>query len=565
MNHLRFGLMLNGNTVEKWQYNVVKMLIDNNIELALVIQNGNTDKDKHSLSDKLRHYPYKRLLFRLWNRYVFKPSSKVSTDISELTEGTERIICKTLRKGVSEFFNNNDIDVINSYHLDFILRFGFDIIRGDILKMAHYGVWSFHHDDERIIRGGPPGFWEFIRKIPSNGVILQRLTDELDKGYVIKRARFNTMTHSYKAHLDNLYYGASVLPLSACKDLVNNYELNEECSKSNAPILHPPRNFMMLYYFCLSIWRRITFNIHELMRQEDWNVGYCMASTQRFIDSKDEENIDIHWFKKKQKYEYFADPFVIKTERDTYIFFEWYSYKDGKGDIAVALLSENFKTYHRISEFPEHRSYPYIFEDEGKIYCLPEAYQTGKLTLYRFNEDELKLEEDCVLIEGENIVDATLYNDGRNWYLFATPQEHSHTHLILYHADNLKGPYTKVENNPVKIDCHNARPAGKIFRYNGINVRPAQNSTEHYGQSVILNEITELSVNRYYEKEILTILPIKGCSYNKGIHTINGNDEICVFDGKRIVFTWQGFKNQLIQKVRKRKKQITTVSSKRKI
>lgn len=553
MKHLRFGLMTNGNTVEKWQYDVIKILIDNDIELALVIQNGDISADNPSFSEKSQKHPYKNLLFRLWNKYIFKPSSKVATDISVLTEGIDWIICKTHKKEVAKFFNNDDIETINSHHLDFILHFGFDIIKGDILKAAHYGVWSFHHDDERIIRGRLPGFWEFIRKIPYNGVILQRLTDESDESHVIKRVRFNTLTHSYKAHLDNLYYGASVLPLSACKDLINNNELNEEHSISNAPILSPPRNYMMLYYFCLSLWRRITFNINELMRQEDWNVGYCMTSPQNFIDYKDNGSLDIKWFKKKKKHEYFADPFVIKTEKDTYIFFEWYSYKEGKGDIAVALLSENFKTQHRISDFPEHRSYPYIFEHEGVIYCMPEAYQTGKLTLYRFNEDELKLEEDCILIEGQNIVDATLYNYDNKWYLFVTPQEHSHSHLMIYHADDLRGPYKEVGNNPVKIDCHNSRPAGKIFRYNGITVRPAQNSTEHYGQSVILNEITELSENRYSEKEILEISPIMRSDYNKGIHTINGNDEICVFDGKRFVFTWKGFKNQLIQKIRKRR------------
>lgn len=554
MKHLRFGLMLNGNIVEKWQYNVVKTLIDNNIELALVVKNGNKQEEKTPITEKICKYPYKRLFFRLWNRYIFNPSSKTATDISDIIKDKDCIVCKTRKKGVSTIFNDGDIEIISSYHLDFLLRFGFNIIRGDILKTAHYGIWSFHHDDERIIRGGPPGFWEFIKKMPSNGVILQRLTDELDKGYIIKRVQFNTLTHSYKAHLDQIYYGASVLPLLACKDLVNNSELKEECSKSKAPILHPPRNYLMLYYFWLSIWRRITYNVNELMRQEDWNVGYCMTSPQKFIDCKDKESLNIQWFKKKQKYEYFADPFIIKTDKDTYIFFEWYSYKNGKGDIAVTLQSERFQTYHRITDFHEHRSYPYIFEYEGIIYCLPEAYQTGKLTLYRFNEEKLTLEEDSTLIEGQNIVDATLFYDNKKWYLFTVPQEYSHTHLMIYHADNLRGPYKEAGNNPVKIDCHSARPAGKILRYNNINIRPSQNCTKHYGQSIILNEIIELSVNKYSEKETKTISPIMGSEYNQGMHTINGNEEICVFDGKRFVFTWQGFKNQLSQKITKRRK-----------
>ena len=36
-----------------------------------------------------------------------------------------------------------------------------------------------------------------------------------------------------------------------------------------------------------------------------------------------------------------------------------------------------------------------------------------------------------------------------------------------------------------------------------------------------------------------------------GIHTINSDDNIVVFDGKRFVFTFSGFKQQLKQKLYK--------------
>ena len=111
------------------------------------------------------------------------------------------------------------------------------------MNVAKYGIWSFHHDDERVVRGGPPGFWEFMNKIPSNGVILQRLTNSLDKGIILKRVHFRTILHSYKAHLDQLFFGASILPLQVCKELINSGNLQGEQSNSDAPLLYPPRNF----------------------------------------------------------------------------------------------------------------------------------------------------------------------------------------------------------------------------------------------------------------------------------------------------------------------------------
>lgn len=547
---LRFGLMINGLTVEQWQYETIKILIDNGMKLTLIIQK-NDDTPAPSFFDKIRNYPYRRLIFRVWHRFIFKPRSKYPTDLTELTENIPTIFCTPIMKGISSYFEDIDIQEIKNQNLDFILRFGFNIIRGEILNAAKYGIWSFHHDDERIIRGGPPGFWEFMRKIPNNGIILQRLTNSLDKGIILKRLNFKTILHSYKANLDQIYFGGEILPLQVCKDLINSGELKEEASTSDAEIIHPPMNMKMMQYFMKSFYRRIAFHIHDLFRQEDWNVGFCNCSIEEFIDTDNKENIDIQWFTKPKKNCYFADPFIIKTKKDIYIFFEWYSYFKGKADLAVALKSENFKKYHKITNFKEHRSYPYLYEYEGNIYCMPESNETNKVVLYRFNEEKLTLEEDCILLEGFPIVDATLYHYDNKWFMFLVNQRKSHTHLELYHSDSIKGPYFPHENNPVMVDCSKARPAGNIFNYEGKIIRPSQNCTNHYGQSITLEEIELLNTKQFLTKPFGTIQPIKNSDYNKGIHTINSVDNITVFDGKRFVFTLSGFKQQLKQKIHK--------------
>lgn len=547
---LRFGLMVNSLTVATWQYDTIKLLVDNGMKLSLIIQNAD-EPQSQGLLNKIKHYPYRRTLFRVWNRFFFRPRSKYPADITELTKDIPTIFCKPIIKGISTYFEEVDIQEIRNQNLDFILRFGFDIVRGEILNVAKYGIWSFHHDDERIVRGGPPGFWEFMKKIPSNGVILQRLTNSLDKGIILKRVNFRTILHSYKAHLDQLFFGAAILPLQVCKDVLNTGDLKGEESNSNAPILYTPVNFKMIQYFWKSIYRRIAFHLNDLFRQEDWNVGFCETSIKNFIDCKDRESLDIHWFKKPKKNCYFADPFVIKTEKDTYIFFEWYSYPKGKADLAVALKSENFGKYHKLTNFKEHRSYPYVFEYESNIYCLPEANATNQVFLYRFDEEKLRLEKDTVLLEGFPIVDATLQFHDNKWFMYLVNQKKSHTHLEIYCSDNLRGPYLPHDNNPIMIDCSKARPAGKIFTYNEKMIRPSQNCTEHYGQSITLEEIELLTDKRFVTKEFGHVLPIENSDYKEGIHTINSDDNIVVFDGKRFVFTFSGFKQQLKQKLRK--------------
>ena len=546
---LRFGLMINSLTVEHWQYDTIKMLMDNGMKLSLIIQNSDNTPTP-SFFKKIKDYPFKRMLFRIWHRFIFKPRSKYPTDLTELTQDIPTIFCTPVIKGISSYFEEIDIQEIRNQNLDFILRFGFNIIRGEVLNVAKYGIWSFHHDDERIIRGGPPGFWEFMKGIHNNGVILQRLTNTLSKGIILKRYNFRTILHSYRSHLDQLYFGSVQMPLQVCKDLINNGVLKEEPSVSEADIMHPPTNFKMIQYFVKSITRRIGFHLNDLFRQEDWNVGYCECNIENFFNGELKHN-NIQWFKKPKKNCYFADPFVIKTKKDTYIFFEWYSYSKGRADLAVALKSENFEKYHKLTNFKEHRSYPFVFEHDGIVYCMPEAHQTKEVVLYRFDEDKLCFEKDSVLLSGFPIVDATLYHHDNKWFMFLVNQRDSHTHLEIYYSDNLKGPYLPHLNNPVMIDCNKARPAGKLFEYHGKVVRPSQNCTEHYGQSITLEEIVSLTEKEFITNPFGEIFPIKDSEYDKGIHTINSNDEITVIDGKRFIFTVSGLKQQFKQKINK--------------
>ena len=535
---IRFGIMVDGDTVEQWQFDTVKLLINNGIELSLIIKNGDESKPYKSFSDKVLHYPYRQILFRVWHRYFFKPEAKKSTSIlperSEVEKSPASMTVIPQKKGISTYFKSEDVEKIRSYDLDFILRFGFDIIRGDVLTSAKYGIWSYHHDDERVVRGGPPGFWEFMRKIPANGVILQQLTDELDKGLILKRIQFDTVLHSYKFHLNRLLTESEFLPLQVCKDLIVNGKLEPELSQSKAPIMHPPKNCKMLKYFWLCIWRKLVFHWNYLFKQEDWNVGYYFNTNSN----------EIHWLK-PPKSDYFADPFVISNDNDTYLFFEWFSNKNGKADLAMAKKSENFEVYHKIARFPEHRSYPYVFDYQGQIYCIPEANKTNKISLYRFDNDRLMF--DCDLLEGK-FVDTTLFIHNDRFYLFTTPQTHPHTHLFIFVADDLRGPYRPHYNNPVKVDCSNSRMAGKMQNIDGELIRPAQNSTRHYGESITLNNIIQLNEYQYIEEAIKDIKPFNNTPYDKGIHTINSDGGITVFDAKRFTFTWKGFIQQWRQK-----------------
>ena len=89
-------------------------------------------------------------------------------------------------------YSHSIINEIKSHNIDLLVRCGSGILRGEILSCTRFGVLSLHHADNRLNRGGPPGFWEVFKKQPSTGFIIQQLTDELDAGNVLARGSFPT-------------------------------------------------------------------------------------------------------------------------------------------------------------------------------------------------------------------------------------------------------------------------------------------------------------------------------------------------------------------------------------
>ena len=548
---LKYGLLCDSLTLQQWQVDTVKLLLENDVQLKVLVLNDNKTK-KPSFFEKWRCYPYCRLLFRVWNRFFFKPKARFPKSISPLLlENVIILKAKTTKKGVANYFSETTIQQLKEQKLDFLLRFGFDIIRGEILTVAEHGVWSFHHDDEMFFRGTPPGFWEFIYGVDKNGVILQRLTDKLDKGFILKKVYFKTIKHAYKAHLDQLLFESSRMPLQVCKQLIVEQKLPEYLSESKAKIYKPPVNFKMIYFCFLSVYRRIAFHLRDLFFQEDWNVGFVRQSIETVVRNVEIKNEDVHWFRKPAKTQYLADPTLFRSKDETYLFFEWYDYKQGKACLANAKQSENFALYHKVLETPYHLSFPFVFTYEGIVYCIPESCCANRVELYRFDERQNKLLFETVLLENIQAIDPVLYRHKGLWYLFLTKKEQANTQLSIFYSETFKGPFKEHFNNPVKTDIASARPAGKIFAMGEKLVRPSQDSAAHYGSALILNEIKELTPEVYHEETFTHITPIVSSAFDKGIHTLNGDAQMTVFDGKRFHFTFEGLKQQWRQKRKK--------------
>lgn len=550
--HFRFGILCNSLQLELWQAKTIQFLIEEGHNLELIVLNA-TENPPVPFLKKLRHYPFNRLFFRIWNRFFFRPKSKKQADISQLQPKATIIGCTVFTKGVSAYFDAKDVASIQTFELDFLLRFGFNIIRGEILNAARYGIWSFHHDDEEVIRGGPPGFWEVYKNMHTNAVMLQQLNNTLDKGIVLKKVRYRTIRHSYKAHLDQLYFESTQLPAQLCREIIHKPAFPGKESDSQAPIYHPPKNTVMLAFWLKMIWRRIQFHLNDLFRQEDWNIALIESPIESFVQYPASENRKIKWFRKPSSSSYSADPFLATVNGEQFIFFEQFDYKKGKAVLLFAREKENFETHHPLLTEDFHLSFPFVFNHENDCYVIPECFEAEKINVYRFDPLRERLVFHQTILDGIDALDPVLHEHDHRWYLFFTRKNMPSVHLYVYWADNAFGPYFPHSNNPVKTDVCNARMAGSIFLLDGKLIRPAQDNGAHYGTAVILNEIITLTPDIFEEKMIQRLEAMKTSEFNQGLHTLNGNMRFTVIDGKRFVFTFAGFMRQMRQKFQDRK------------
>jgi len=190
-------------------------------------------------------------------------------DARDLWDGVPVHATVPERRGrFSEHFDAETLEVLRSWRPDLLLRFGFGIIRGEILDVAPLGVWSFHHDDELVYRGSPPCFWEVARGDPLAAATLQRLTDRLDGGIVLAKAWFATVGGSYVATRDRVYLGSVDLPALVVRALRAGYRMPEAPSSTNAPVLRAPGRAELVR----AGWRALRARRHDRRSPTDRRV-----------------------------------------------------------------------------------------------------------------------------------------------------------------------------------------------------------------------------------------------------------------------------------------------------
>lgn len=516
-------------------------------EVVLFVKNDAPGPPPRSLWQKIRDNG-PRLVYALHDlverkAFPVSPDAFAPRPLKDFLPAVPMIRVKPIQTKFSDSLTDEDIRQIDSHKVDVLIRMGFRILRGKVLTVARYGVWSYHHGDNYVNRGGPPGFWEVVLGWPETGSILQILTEELDGGQVLYRSWSQTESLSVRRNKNNFYWKSlSFLPrkleqLHRVGDEAffarAKAENSEPCFYSNR-LFVAPGNWELARHLARHYGRYLGKKIRGLFYFDQWYLMFALNKAGGMSTSA--------WKFKEilpPKDRFWADPFIWQRDGRYYVFIEDLPYATMKGHISYFTIDEKGKYTEpkKVIDRPYHLSYPFLFEYQGELYMMPESAQNRTLEVYRCVEFPEKWELAKVLMKDIYAVDATLHQDAENgrWWMFVNIREHngasSFDELFIFHADNpLSTEWTPHTANPVVSDARSARPAGRIFSHEGKLYRPSQDCSRGYGYAILINRIDKLTPDEYRETRVTGVEPNWDPRVS-AVHTLNCEGKLTVLDG----------------------------------
>ena len=500
-------LIVDSECIRVWQFFALQMAIARGLKITCVIQCNNTISKKNLVS----HFFYYVLnVFCFRNKY-----SKKRRWRDLLGDEIEVIYFNSSWVGVWQLIPEGLCSLLKVHKFDFVIKFGLSLLKNPDLIPSKYGVFSYHHGDPSFYRGRPAGFYELLHGASSMGVMVQRLNNKLDGGEVFAFCESKLFPHSYKKTLENAYGNGVYLLHKALQNAVDKAPVNKVCNGINYRL---PSNFIAAYFISLLVLRKLKRLLYGALVEKQWRL--CFVNKINILNNVHDIRLPVngpHAIAKNHTF--MADP--IPYSDDT-LFCEAMDKRSGNGVIIAIAPSGQVEV--DMSEFGSgHFSYPFIVENNGIKYLLPEMSSVGSQKIGRINDD-LTLSDVVVLkgLENERLKDPTLIWFDSKWFLFAGKSNAPPDALFLWHSNEILGGYIEHDSSPIVINPNCARPAGPIMNFDGTLFRLGQDNSGAYGNGVKVFCITKLSMSQYSEEYRFDIR----------MDSVSGPHTVCIYGDK---------------------------------
>lgn len=254
--------------------------------------------------------------------------------------------------------------------------------------------------------------------------------------------------------------------------------------------------------------------IKDLLVEEFWSIAYRKADDNDYAFIN--KNKVFSAVKVNERY-WYADPFLFEHKEKLYMFVEAFDNIDEKGKIACMVFNgKTFSEPEIVLEEAFHLSYPYVYEENGEIFMMPETSADGCIQIYKAVSFPYKWEKHKVLVRIENAVD-TVKLENKLITSVVTDSNEKRVDVDVYDTDG------NLLQKQLQKNSQQARGAGKIFSVGDDLIRPTQDSTGGiYGLGIrffkLLNNYGKLEEKELYS---LTTKEFSVAGYRSvfGVHT----------------------------------------------
>lgn len=522
MGCLRFALLLNGSSLERWHVRCLDLL-EESAELAGIILAADDPGYAGPTTGSA--------LMRLYARSV---SSKTMVDATERFANVRRI-CADDRHAP-----------IKLGELHFILKLGRGSIPTGMRLATRHGVWCFEHEN----REDPlPFFQEVYDAEDVTQAALLALGRPGGDEVILEQGFFPTEKRSYLQNKKHVLDSIAEWPARVCRRLAQ--EGGDAASRTGwtvRPKGEPIHRPQLLRLWARIAGRRLAFAFERLFRHPQWNIGVLRVPVSEFLRPGAYSDCGIEWFPLRSRDRFLADPFGIVRDGTLHILCEEFEYRCSKGHIGTFDFTDHgfARQLQPAIELSVHMSYPFLVEDAGEIYCIPETSHADEIALFRADEFPRRWSKVAVLVEQFGGVDPTVFHhDGRWWLMCTEKGREKDVKLWVWHAAGLRGPWTSHARNPVKTDVRGARPGGAPFVHRGVLYRPAQDCSKMYGWRIVIQRVTSLTPSEFVEEPVAVLEASAESPFPLGRHTLTPVGDLVLIDGHRTVFVWHAFRSFL--------------------
>lgn len=296
--------------------------------------------------------------------------------------------------------------------------------------------------------------------------------------------------------------------------------------------------------------------IRQTLFRKDVTFTVALFATKELsLDIFNEQNLILKyplkglWKPKPLRFQ--ADSFLFVKDDALYLFYE-VQHWDAPGYIAMT-KTKDLKTWsppQAVLKEPYHLSFPYVFEDHGNIYMIPESQECDSIRLYQANDDMSSFTFVRTLLSQERVNginfsfnDSHIYKKDGCYYLFTSYQKDWMYYQELYITDDLlNGTFVKHPQSPICKSNEFGRNGGALIDYKGKLLRVTQDCHKDYGDNISLMEITQID-NIHYEENLfrLNVFPHNNIFINGGhqLNIVQFNDKfVYATDYKVNKWTW---------------------------